>query len=138
MSVGTVTDEVRTDLARLLAELDPANPPSPDNLEALLEDRSAALILATGEPGACIGMLTLTFRNSLTRRSAHIDHVVVDAAHRRAGISRRLVEEALRIAAAEGASRLDLSSSPDRVADQGFYRSLGFEQRRTTHWRRPL
>lgn len=146
ISPGMLTDDMRADLARLLAELDPTNPPTPGNLEALLDDPSAQLILATNDPaaddslppGACIGMLTLTLRNSLTRRTAHVDHVVVDTAHRRAGIATRLVEEALRLAAAEGASRVDLSSSPDRVEAQALYESLGFEQRRTTHWRRPL
>jgi ribosomal protein S18 acetylase RimI-like enzyme len=146
ISSATLADDVRADLARLLAELDPSNPPRPANLEALLEDGSAWLIRATNDsaaealpaPGACIGMLTLTLRNSLTRRSAHVDHVVVDAAHRRAGIGKRLVEAALRLAAAEGASRVDLSSSPDRAEAQALYRSLGFEQRRTVHWRRPL
>ena len=129
---------VRADLERLLVELDPTKPPKPANLDALLDDPSARLLLARDDDGACIGMLTLTFRNSVTRRSAHIDHVVVDPAQRRGGIGRLLVEEALRLAAAEGATRVDLTSSPRRVGAQAFYASLGFEQRSTQHWRRPL
>ena len=138
MDSGSATDVVRADVTRLLAELDPTNPPRPANLNALLADPAARLLLAVAADGSCIGMLTLTFRNSLTRLSAHIDHVVVDRAHRRGGVGRRLVEEALQVAAAEGATRVDLSSSPDRVAAQALYRSLGFEPRRTVHWRHPL
>ena len=52
------------------------------------------------------------------------------------GIGRRLVDEALRVAVTAGASRIDLTSAPHRVAAQALYRSLGFEERQTSNWRR--
>src|SRR3954451_2398490 len=136
----------RSALARLLAELDPAHPPRLVGLERVLSDPSTELLVAvrTGGPWPeirdedYVGMLTLGYRTTLTRLSAHAAHVGVDPAHRRAGLGARLVREALEVAAAAGASRVDLTSSSRRAAAQELYRSLGFTQRDTVNWRRQL
>ena len=141
---------MRAALARLLAELDPANPPALGDLDRLLRDPAAELLVALQLEGqepvkwsdvpdeSYVGMLTLGYRTTLTRTVAHIDHVVVDPAHRRRGLGAQLVRAAMAVARAAGASRVDLTSSTSREAAQGLYRSLGFNRRETVNWRRQL
>jgi ribosomal protein S18 acetylase RimI-like enzyme len=137
---STPSAALRTALARLLAELDPAHPPPLANLDGLLADESAQLLVARVVDGedAYAGMLTLGFRTTLTRMVAHIDHVAVDPRHRRRGVARQLVSEALTVAASRGASRVDLTSAASRPGAADLYRGLGFVQRDTVNWRRQL
>jgi GNAT superfamily N-acetyltransferase len=141
-------EPLRAAAARLLPELDPERPPQPENLDALLADPAARLVLAVAgeaapawpelEEAAILGMLTLTFRNSLTRTSGHIDHVVVDPRHRRRGIGTAMLARAIEVARSAGASRIDLTSSAARPAAAPLYLALGFERRETENWRRRL
>jgi ribosomal protein S18 acetylase RimI-like enzyme len=132
---------------RLLRDLDAERRPEPANLDALLADPAARLVLAVRAPrvdwaaldeATVVGMLTLTFRNSLTRTSAHIDHVVVDAAHRRQGIATAMLEHAVELARAGEATRIDLTSAARRRAAARLYLSCGFQRRETVNWRRSL
>lgn len=127
------TPALRSATERLLAELDAA----PANLDGLLADPAARLVLARdGE--AVVGMLTLTFRSSLTRTSAHVDHVVVDPRHRRRGIATAMLEHAARMARDGGATRIDLTSAAARQAAAALYPAAGFRRRATVNWRLEL
>jgi ribosomal protein S18 acetylase RimI-like enzyme len=128
------TATLRAATERLLGELGAA----PENLDALLGDPAARLVVAVTGDEAIVGMLTLTFRTSLTRKSGHVDHVVVDPEHRRRGIASALLEHAAELARSEGASRIDLTSSESRRAAARLYPRCGFEQRETVNWRRRL
>ena len=144
------TTALRTATERLLRELSDEQRPQPANLDALLTDPAARLVVAVvaanerpanwavQDDRTFIGMLTLTFRNSLTRKSAFIDHVVVDARHRRRGIATTMLQHAVDLARAAGATRVDLTSSSARRAAAHLYPSRGFQQRDTVHWRRWL
>lgn len=55
--------------------------------------------------------------------AAELDGLFVEPDHWRRGLGRRLVEEVVRIAAAEGARRLHLVANPHALA---FYRACGF------------
>src|SRR4051812_46244084 len=92
------TPALRSATERLLSHLDREQLPQPANLDALLGDPAARLVVAVVASGQSIdwrglheatylGMLTLMFRNSLTRKSVHFDHVAVDPRHRRRGIA---------------------------------------------------
>jgi ribosomal protein S18 acetylase RimI-like enzyme len=64
--------------------------------------------------------------------------VVVDEAVRGQGVGAALTEEALRLAEAEGARTVDLTSRPDRVAANRLYEHLGFKRRGTSVFRYEL
>ncbi|HLO95749.1 MAG TPA: GNAT family N-acetyltransferase [Burkholderiaceae bacterium] len=64
---------------------------------------------------------------------AEVQALVVDAAHRRQGLGRALLQEAARQAGALGASRLRLRSGLHREEAHRFYIAQGYEQCRASY-----
>jgi ribosomal protein S18 acetylase RimI-like enzyme len=128
---------LRAGLTRLLAELDPAHPPQPVNLERVLGDPSSRIVVAL-DGDHYVGMLSISFRTTLTQHVAYINHVAVDPDRRREGIGRRLVEHAVGIARDQGMTRVDLTSGSQREEAALMYETLGFTLRDTVPWRMPL
>lgn len=117
---------------RLIPQLSTTSPPpSRDDLEKLVaSDAVVPFVALDGEH--VVGALTLVLLRIPTGIRARIEDVVVDQAGRGQGIGRRLSETAIARAVAEGATTVDLTSRPDRVAANRLYEKLGFE-RRDTH-----
>lgn len=61
----------------------------------------------------------------LTERMAQLSSLHMSEGYRRHGISRRLVQEIIRLARESGAKQLYVSATPS-VSALGFYRSMGF------------
>jgi GNAT superfamily N-acetyltransferase len=61
-------------------------------------------------------------------REALLDGVVVTAARRGQGIGKKVIEDAMRLAANAGCYKVALSSNLKRVQAHRFYESLGFRQ----------
>jgi len=61
------------------------------------------------------------------RRRAHVEIIVVDEAHRRAGIGARLMTEASRWARGRGAVEVVLTVWTDNREAERFYETLGYE-----------
>ena len=66
---------------------------------------------------------------------ARIEDVVVDEAARGQGIGAALTQAAIRLAAAEGARTVDLTSRPSRAAANRLYERLGFRLRDSRMYR---
>ena len=130
--------ELLTAIARLLPQLAPGiEPPTRDQLHEVLVATGTTLIIARdGSPsGRIVGMLTLSRQRLLTGVRATIDDVVVDEGARGQGVGAALMREALRLAKAQGARVVDLTSRPSREAANRLYRTLGFTQRETNVYR---
>ena len=85
--------------------------------------------------GEVVGMVTLCVFTTLTGPKAYLDHLVVDPGRRRQGVGRALVEHAIAVAKAAGASRIDLTAGDGQEAGRALYASLGFTRRDTTVFR---
>jgi ribosomal protein S18 acetylase RimI-like enzyme len=85
--------------------------------------------------GEVVGMVTLCVFSTLTGPKAYLDHLVVDPGRRRRGIGRALAQHAIEVAAAAGASRIDLTAGEAKAAGRALYCSLGFEERDTGSFR---
>ncbi len=122
-------DELVAALAGLVPQLSSsAAPPGPDELRRVLEFPGNRLLVAR-DAGTIVGTLTLVVFPIPTGLRAWIEDVVVDEAARGRGVGEALTREALRLAAAEGARSVDLTSRPSREAANRLYRRLGFELR---------
>ena len=102
----------------------------------VVADDAPTYVAETGEQ--VVGMVTVCVFTTLTGTKAYLDHLVVAPEWRRRGIARRLVEHAVEIALAAGASRLDLTASEAKGAARTLYASLGFEERETGSFRLAL
>jgi ribosomal protein S18 acetylase RimI-like enzyme len=83
-------------------------------------------------------MVTVCVFTTLTGRKAFLDHLVVAEDWRRRGVARALMQHAIEVAAAAGASRLDLTASERKAEARALYASLGFHERATGSFRLEL
>lgn len=129
--VRSLTPAQREALGRLLPQLSP-------RLDGLAETQAARIVaspqtaLLIAERGSeLVGALTLVWYDVPSGRKAWIEDVVVDAAHRRIGAGRALVDAAVAEARRAGVSQVMLTSSPARTAARALYRKEGFETAET-------
>ncbi len=97
--------------------------------EAIVSASDRALLVATLD-GAVVGTADMVVVSNLThgaRPWAAVENVVVDEAHRGAGVGRSLMVEVLRRCEASGCFKVQLLSRRHRHDAHRFYRGLGFE-----------
>ena len=88
------------------------------------------LLVAEVEGGQLAGTVDVLLVTNLThtgRPWAVVENVVVAPGHRRRGIGRALMEEAMGQARRVGCYKVQLTSGKHRAEAHAFYRSLGFE-----------
>ncbi len=81
--------------------------------------------------GAIVGTFALLVMDNLAHlgaRSAVVEDVVVDAAHRGEGIGRAMMTHAASVCREKGCYKMALSSNLKRERAHAFYDSLGFER----------
>jgi ribosomal protein S18 acetylase RimI-like enzyme len=131
--------EVIAAVQRLLPQLSESAPqPEAYDVETVATSEATTLLVARDDDGPIVGMLTLAIFRLPSGMRAWIEDVVVDEAARRIGAGRALVERATELARESGARSIDLTSRPSRESARQLYASMGFEERSTTVFRRPL
>ena len=94
--------------------------------------RPPLALVAAGERGTVSGFLSLRIYETpadptmVPRRRAHLETLVVAAAHRRPGIGRRLMAEATAWARGQGAVEMVLTVWAGNAAADAFYERLGY------------
>ena len=97
-------------------------------IEALVAWPGNTLLVARVD-GEIVGSLTLVIFPIPTGTRAWIEDVVVDEEARGRGVGATLTMEAVRLARANGARTVDLTSRPARAAANRLYERLGFALR---------
>ena len=87
-----------------------------------MEQITAGLVRVAEQNGAVVGFAVLLERSE---DACELDGLFVEPDRMRAGVGRRLVEDAARIARERGATRIDVVANPQAVA---FYEAVGFAQ----------
>lgn len=127
--VQAVTSEVVKAFGRLLPQLSSsARPLDEQALRSVVEWPGIRLLVARID-GEIVGALTLVMFPVPTGMRAWIEDVVVDEAARGQGAGSALTAEAVRLARADGARTVDLTSRPSRQAAGRMYERLGFQLR---------
>jgi ribosomal protein S18 acetylase RimI-like enzyme len=127
--VRDVDDELVTAFGRLIPQLSrSATALDAQTLRQLVTWPGNRLLLGRVD-GEIVGALTLVMFPIPTGLRAWIEDVVVDEAARGHGVGAALTQEAVRLARADGARTVDLTSRPSREAANRLYERLGFELR---------
>lgn len=120
------------DVRALMKELVPGLSVSSERLAALVAAPGTHFFAAVWDYGHVVGCATLCVFDTSTGRKASVEDVVVHPACRGQHIGRKLMEHIINFARRElGDVDLHLTSSPQRVAANNLYRSVGFQQRET-------
>jgi ribosomal protein S18 acetylase RimI-like enzyme len=123
-------DELVQVVARLLPQLTEARtPPGLAQLEETVA--SQTLLVARGDDGEIIGMLTLVLYRVSSGLKGRIEDVIVDQSVRGRGIGEALTREGMRRAAEAGVLMLELNSMPYRQSANRLYKRLGFVRKPT-------
>jgi predicted N-acetyltransferase YhbS len=92
----------------------------PDAIELPAEQVEAGLVRVAEQDGVVVGFAVLMEPSA---GACELDGLFVEPGHMRAGIGRRLVDDAKRAARGRGATRIDVVANPQAVA---FYERVGF------------
>jgi len=92
----------------------------PDAIELPVRQFTAGLVRVAEQRGGLVGFAVLLERSG---EACELDGLFVEPDRMRAGIGRRLVQDATRIARERGATRIDVVANPQAVA---FYEAVGF------------
>jgi N-acetylglutamate synthase-like GNAT family acetyltransferase len=92
----------------------------PDAIELPAEQITAGRVRVAERNGVAVGFAVLLERSG---DACELDGLFVEPARMRAGVGRRLVEDAKRIAREQCATRIDVVANPQAVA---FYEAVGF------------
>jgi ribosomal protein S18 acetylase RimI-like enzyme len=98
----------------------------------VIREEKTAVIVARSENGTVIGIATIFIQELLSGRTAFVEDVVVDEAHRRQGIGEALMEQLHAFAKAAGAKVVKLTSGRHRTAAHALYRKLGYTEKDST------
>jgi ribosomal protein S18 acetylase RimI-like enzyme len=136
--VTELTDEIVEAFRRLIPQLSSSTvAPTESELDEIVKAPATILLIArdASAQDAIVGTLTLVVYRIPTGAHAWIEDVVVDERARGKGVGEALCLDAIKRAAACGASALDLTSRPSREAANRLYRRLGFQLRETNVYR---
>jgi N-acetylglutamate synthase-like GNAT family acetyltransferase len=93
----------------------------PDAIELPAKQIAAGLVRVAEHAGAVVGFAVLLARSG---DACELDGLFVEPDRMRAGVGRRLVEDAKRVARERGATRIEAVANPQAAA---FYEAVGFE-----------
>jgi len=131
----SVTTELVEAFARLIPQLSKSNPPPTAEALADMIASPASVVFIARLDGEIVGSLTLVAFRIPTGLRTMVEDVVVDEAARGTGVAVALTEAAMTEARRLGASTIDLTSRPSRVAANKLYQRIGFVQRDTNVYR---
>jgi ribosomal protein S18 acetylase RimI-like enzyme len=85
--------------------------------------------------GEIVGMVSLHYMETLAKKSAWIEDVVVHPKYQGKGFGKKIMKHVIKHAKKREIKHIDLTSNPHRVAANHFYRKLKFEPRKTNVYR---
>ncbi len=130
----TVNNEVFSAIEKLLSQLSGNIKLTQEDLSEVINSKDTYMFVAE-EDGTIIGTLTLVTYLIPSGRKAWIEDVVVNNNIRGKGIGRKLVQYAIDHASSMGITKIDLTSSFERVAANELYKKMGFKRRDTNVYR---
>lgn len=130
-----VDDGITADINELLQALSPGRSAlSKEALQRVVASQQSKVYVYYNY-GVAIGTFTLVLAPAITGSKAWVEDVAVVSRHQGKGYGRKLVSLALQEARNLGATTLQLTSNPKRLAANKLYKAMGFEKRQTNVYR---
>jgi len=84
--------------------------------------------------GKLVGLGWIYSRQTLLRKQAVIEDMIVDGNQRGKGLGKEIVLDLIRWAEESGVQVIELTSNPKRVAANALYQRVGFQLHPTNHY----
>lgn len=116
---------------QLVSQLDPT---------AIVDEQSFYQAMLDGyvstayENGKLVGMGWIFPRQTMLRRQAVIEDMIVDPSQRGKGLGEKILLDLLRWAKGQGVEMVELTTNPKRVAANSLYQKVGFKLHETNHY----
>jgi len=144
--IRQATDADRDALVRLLLaqlgehEIDTPAAAIGTAVDGILHDANGGRLLVATVEGRPVGVAALSFVRSIEHggRSAWLEELYVEPAHRGRGIGRALLGAACELAAGAGAAAVDLEVDAGHQRAARLYEAEGFRPLPRARWVRPL
>lgn len=134
MEIRRLTKEDLPSLLRLYRQLDPADEfPSAEAAREIwqrIAAQESIIYLGAVEAGEVVSTCFLAIIPNLTRGGrpiGFVENVVTEETHRRQGLARQVLKEAIRQAREAGCYKVMLASGAGRTQAHALYESLGFD-----------
>ena len=88
--------------------------------------------------GELVGMASLHYMETLAKKSAWVEDVVIHPKHQGKGLGKKVVKHIVERAKKKGIRHIDLTSNPQRVVANKLYKKLKFKPRKTNVYRLKL
>ena len=138
IEITKATNEIYNVMTKLLSQLTSSELSfSQKDLKRIVTSKNSILFTAVDKEinTKIFGILTLVLIEIPTGTLARIEDVVVDKTARGKGIGEAITLAAIERARELGITKIDLTSSPSRIAANKLYKRLGFKQRTTNVYR---
>jgi ribosomal protein S18 acetylase RimI-like enzyme len=115
----------------LVRQLDPSTLVNEQSLYKAMLDGFLSKIY---EGEKLIGMGWIFPRQTLSRKQAVVEDMIVDNAYRGKGYGKKMLLELINFAKKEGMDMIELTSHPSRIAANELYKKCGFVLHQTNHY----
>lgn len=115
----------------LVAQLDPSATVNEQSLYRAILD---GYVSAVYEEGKLVGMGWIFPRQTMLRRQAVVEDMIVDASQRGRGLGEKILLDLLTWAKTNGVEVVELTTNPKRVAANSLYQKVGFKLHETNHY----
>ncbi|MBI4240036.1 GNAT family N-acetyltransferase [Candidatus Uhrbacteria bacterium] len=120
------------DIRALVAQLDSTADVSEESLRhAMLQ---GYVCFEKNTDGRIVGMGWIFPRQTLLRKQAVIEDMIVDESYRGKGLGEKILNSLLVWAREQGVEVVELTTNPKRIAANNLYKKVGFRLHETNHY----
>jgi len=116
---------------KLVAQLDSS---AIVNEQSLYKAMSSGYVSKIEENGELVGMGCIFPRQTLLRRQAVVEDMIVAETHRGKSLGEKILLDLLMWAKKEGVEVVELTTNPKRIAANSLYQKVGFRLHHTNHY----
>ncbi|MBI5798513.1 MAG: GNAT family N-acetyltransferase [Candidatus Yonathbacteria bacterium] len=104
------------------------------NEQSLYQAMLEGYVSTVYDGGVLVGMGWIFPRQTMLRRQAVVEDMIVDPSQRGKGLGEKILHDLLRWAKAQGVETVELTTNPKRVAANSLYQKVGFQLHVTNHY----
>lgn len=120
-----------TTVKKLISQLDPS---ATFNEQSFYKAMLEGYVSEVKENGKLLGMGWIFPRQTMLRRQAVVEDMIVDQSQRGKGLGERILKDLIRWAKNKGVEVIELTTNPKRLAANSLYKKVGFKLHETNHY----